>query len=151
MRCLVALLLGLLVIGPTGAAAQSAEETSLREELGRTFAALTNRDAGYFENHYVPEVSRVHLTGGVDSGWDAAKAEGVAEFFASGWIPSVDGYEIADLRIYGEIGVTAGVAQMTQTFPGGEPESFEFRFSYVWKLVDGQWKEIHHHVSRLPG
>lgn len=151
MKGLVMLLVGLSLVGPPRAAAQTAEESALREEVGRVFAALTNRDAAYFEDHYVPEVSRVHLTGGVDPGWDAVKAEGVAEFFASGWIPSVDGYEIVDLRIYGEFGLTAGVAQMTQTFPGGTPESFEFRFSYVWRLVDGRWKEIHHHVSRLPG
>lgn len=131
-------------------AAQTADERSVLVELERVIQALGEGDADYFEDHYVAEVSRIHLTGSVDVGWDAAKAEGVRGFMGRGWRLRTTSYEVADVRVYGDVAVTAGVANAVQTMPGASvAEELTYRFSYVWLRRDGRWVELHHHVSRL--
>lgn len=143
----IALVIALLLAGPSAARGQGVGEESLREELERVFQALAEGDAAYFQDHYVSDVSRIHLTGGVDPGWHEQKAAGVERFMDRGWRVRTQSYEIADLRIYGNVGITAGVATVLQTMPGQEPQELRLRFSYVWINEDGRWKELHHHVS----
>jgi ketosteroid isomerase-like protein len=37
-----------------------------------------------------------------------------------------------------------------QTGPEGNRQPVEARFSYMWRLIDGEWKIVHHHSSALP-
>ena len=145
----IALLLLVLLFSMTGTAlAQAPDEQSLRAELDHVFRALGEGDVAYFDDHYVSDVSRIHLTGGVDLGWDREKAAGVKRLMERGWRVNTTSYEVSDLRIYGDVAVTAGVATAVQTMPGAEaPEELSYRFSYVWIKQDGRWRELHHHVS----
>ena len=137
-----------LTIASSGRPQRSMDEAALREELKRVFDALAGGDIGFFNKHYVPEVSRFHL-GGVplDVGWDSEKAAGVSDYFSRGWRIHTDSYDVADLRIYGDFAVTAGTAIATETSVEGRSEQRDFRFTYVWMKQEGRWKEIHHHVS----
>ena len=149
MKRLVLLLL-VVFLSVTGTArSQALDEQSLREELDRVFRALGEGDAAYFEDHYVSDVSRIHLSGGVDLGWSEERAAGIKRSMERGWRFRTESYEVPDLRIYGNVAITAGVATAVQTRPGAEePEELNFRFSYVWIKQDGRWRELHHHVSR---
>ena len=137
-----------LTMASFGVPKQSSEERALRAELQRVFDALAQGDVDFFNDHYVPEVTRFHL-GGVplDVGWDAAKARGVQASFERGWRVHTDSYDVTDLRIYDDFAVTAGTAIARQTTEDGDTVQSDFRFSYFWNKQNGRWKELHHHVS----
>lgn len=141
----LALSLGLALSG----LAQSNDEETLRAEVGRIWEALETGDSDYFRDHYVSEVSRFHLQGRLDIGWDEEKADGTREFFESGWRIKTDHYELDDVRIYGDIAITAGTAEGAQVHGEGGEDRIRWRFTYVWAKRDGRWVELHHHVSAL--
>lgn len=147
----VVLAIGLTVIvgiSSPPVSVQSADQASLREQLDLAFKALSQGDIAFFDAHYVPEVSRFHLGGGpLDVGWNAEKAAAVNRSFARGWRVHTSSYNLADLRIYGDVAITAGTAIATHTTTTGETKSSNFRFTYVWTREGGKWKELHHHVS----
>ena len=149
MKRSVIILVGFTLLAQLPAVGQSSDEESLRIEFSRVWEALANGDADYFRDHYVSDVSRIHLEGEVDLGWSSEKADGLASFFETEWRIETEQYEIADLRIYDDIAIIAGTASGTQIFTDGEKEDLSWRFSYVWIKTEGRWLELHHHVSYL--
>ncbi len=138
----------LITIAPYRMASEQSEEDMIRTELDMVFAALADGTIDFFNDHYVPEVTRFHM-GGVplDVGWDAAKASATGRLFDDGWRIATKSYDLTDLRIYGDFAVTAGVAIASESTVNGEAVNSDFRFTYVWIKQDGRWKELHHHVS----
>jgi len=51
-----------------------------------------------------------------------------------------------NIRIFDELAINSGVYAFT--FADGS--SVEARFSYVYQLINGSWKIIEHHSSRMP-
>jgi ketosteroid isomerase-like protein len=142
--CFLTLAINNIVL--SGLSGQS-EEDALRAELGRVFEALSTGDIEFFDEHYVAEVTRFHMRGQLDIGWDAEKSAGMKASFAEGWRYHTESYEVADLRIYGNFAITAGTGITTRTTRDGRTVGSNFRFTYVWTKQGGRWKELHHHIS----
>lgn len=150
MRRILSLLLA-FTCGPwLPAIAQPSDEEALRAELDHVWKALASGDADYFRTHYVSEVSRFHLEGTLDIGWDEDKADALQTFFDRGWRIKTRRYEVDDLRVYGDIAIVAGTGEGTELSADGSAEEVRWRFTYVWIKKDDRWLELHHHVSAPP-
>ncbi len=146
-RGLLVVLLALLLAHPV--LGQTADEESLRAELAAVFNALADGNFDYFTTHYVDDATRIHMTGGVDIGWDETKATFLEQGMESGWRFKASGLDVSDIRIFDDVAITAGTGSAVQSMPGVEDETLQFRFTYVWVKRGGRWLEAHHHVSAL--
>ncbi|MCE2927789.1 MAG: SgcJ/EcaC family oxidoreductase [Rickettsiales bacterium] len=55
-----------------------------------------------------------------------------------------------DVRVFGDVAMNTGLYKFYFE-QDGEPLELPARFTFVYKLKDGQWKIISHHSSRVPG
>jgi uncharacterized protein (TIGR02246 family) len=55
-----------------------------------------------------------------------------------------------DVRVFGDVAMNTGL-YVFHYEQDGEPLELPARFTFVYKLKDGQWKIISHHSSRVPG
>ena len=129
--------------------AQSTDEVEIRKELDKVWKSLENGDVDFLRKHYIPEVTRFHMTGNLDIGWDEEKAKSTEDFFASGWKIVTEKYKVSDIRVFGDMAITAGTGNGIQSLGDGTSEEMSWRFTYVWVKQDGRWLEAHHHVSPI--
>jgi len=125
------------------------DEEALRAETRKLILSLNAGDVGWISSHYVPEVTRFHQRGRLDVGWTDAKCREMRRILDDGTSFEFSELEIVDVRIYGDVGITAGHLYSQVTIPGLEPVGGPSRFTYVWVKIGGRWKEAHHHVSDL--
>jgi ketosteroid isomerase-like protein len=123
------------------------EQQALRTEVDSVVRALNEADVDWISAHYLPEATRFHQRGRLDIGWTDTKADEMRQRLNAGMSFDVTDVEVADVRIYGNTGITAGHFDSELTLPGGQKVKGLARFTYVWVRSNGDWKEVHHHVS----
>ena len=121
----------------------------LEREVEKVIASLIGGDVDWLSQHYAPEVTRFHQRGKLDVGWNEDKATELQNALNAGVKFSFSEVELVDVRIYGDMGITAGHFQSELTLPDGTKTGGPARFTYVWTRTDAGWKEVHHHVSDL--
>ena len=125
-------------------------DAAVREASDRFYDALermANGDAGPMMDIWSHEddVTTMHPIGGREVGWDAVREpwENIAAMSEDGKVTRTDQL----VRVFGELAYELTTEEASMTM-GGERVSFERRATNVYRLEDGEWKIVHHHVDQ---
>ncbi len=80
--------------------------------------------------------------------------EGILQYFeeANASFPGLKA-EIQDgmvTQVFDETAINSGIYKITNIVEGAEKWSIFGRFTFVYRSIDGQWKIVAHHSSRMP-
>jgi ketosteroid isomerase-like protein len=141
-----------LVVAPVLALAQAAhaqDAASLRTAIESHYAAIHAGDLETAISHHLPDFSifpdngRILLEPGF---FEAAERQGAT----IEWPTFNLSMSHFSAQIYDDVGVAMFYLSGTKSV-GGEVTAGTWRVSAVWRWQDGEWKEAHHHESRLIG
>lgn len=130
-----------LALVPRVAAGQDAE--NLRAAIEGHYTAIHAADVEATSSHHLPEITIFPGDGHalMEVGWEETTARmGTAPSWPDGQVTM----KHFSSQIYGEVGIAMFYLDGTH---GGEPGTW--RVSAVWVWRGGEWKEAHHHESRL--
>jgi uncharacterized protein (TIGR02246 family) len=152
-RILAPLLVFLLCFGTLSAAQVLAGAGALEaeEEVARATAAwvdaYNSRDAARIVALYAPDA----LFWGTRATAIASTPERIAAYFQESVRNRNLRVTINDrrIRVYGQVGVSAGVYTVTD-LKDGQEVSTPGRFTFVFEKRAGRWVIVHHHSSRMP-
>lgn len=107
---------------------------------------MTNGEAGPLSDiwSHRDDVTTMHPIGGREVGWDEVREswESVAEISEDGEVERADQL----VRVIGESAYEL-VTEKASLVLAGKPVTSEFRATNIYRLEDGEWKIIHHHVD----
>jgi ketosteroid isomerase-like protein len=141
-----------LVVAPVLALAQTAhaqDAASLRTAIESHYAAIHAGDFETAVSHHLPDFSifahngRILLEPGF---FEAAERQGAT----IEWPTFNLSMSHFNAQIYDDVGVAMFYLSGTRSIRG-EVTAGTWRVSAVWRWQDGEWKEAHHHESRLIG
>ncbi len=107
------------------------------------FDATIAKDRAALERLMAEDLTYVHTSAKLES-----RAENIAAVLATGAYKS---FELSDVvvRVEGPTGVITGLADITFARPDGD-SMLPIRFTDVWALRDGAWREIAWQSTRRP-
>lgn len=124
-------------------------EDDVRAASDRFYDALEQMANGDAESmaeiwSHQGDVTTMHPIGGREVGWDAVQDswESVAEFSEDGEVERTDQL----VRVGGELAYELVIEQASASL-AGQPVSGELRATNNYRLEDGDWKIVHHHVD----
>lgn len=94
------------------------------------------------------EITDMGPFGGRLTGWKAVGEEFKKE--AAMKIGGHVGYKDLVLQIAGDMGYTVCVEHGENMSTDGKPVSVSHRATNIFRLIDGQWKMVHHHTDLAP-
>ena len=115
--------------------------------LSQFYRALNNRDLALMAANWLPSEEAVmdNPVGGIMRGWDAIRAVYERVFAGSGafW------FEFYDYSIHRTADTFLAVGRERGEYrtPTGDVLPMAIRTSRFFRLVDGQWRQQHHHGS----
>ena len=138
---LVLLITAALLLLPQFALAQDAE--SLRTKIEEHYTAIHAGDSATVLSHHLPEFSIFPETGRalLESGFSETAARMGTELQ---WPDAQVTMKHFSAQLYGNVGIA-----MFYLDGSVGPTSGTWRVTAVWVWRDGEWKEAHHHESRL--
>lgn len=135
------LFLATLVLVPTVAVAQDAE--SLKARIQEHYAAIHAGNADVVISHHLPEMSIFTMNGELlmEPGWQETATRMGAEI---PWPNANLTMRHFSAQVYDDVGVAIFYLHGSYGDTVGT-----WRVTAVWVWRDGEWKEAHHHESRL--
>lgn len=107
---------------------------------------MTNGDAGPMLDiwSHQDDVTAMNPNGGREVGWDEVRGswESAAAISEDGEVERADQL----IRVVGESAYELVTEKVSQVL-AGQPVSAEFRATNIYRLEDGAWKIMHHHVD----
>lgn len=114
------------------------------------FAALNAGEAETWVQHYMPEFSAFGPYGGLLSRTHSVEEQGedIQAQFDEGLKTNLQLRHL-EVKVYDNTAVVTNYLVGTRTLPGGITEQVSARRSSVWIKQEGQWKQVHRHMSPL--
>jgi len=130
-----------LLLLPQFALAQDAE--SLRTRIEEHYTAIHAADSAAVVSHHLPEFSIFPMTGHtlLESGFSETAARMGADI---SWLDTQVTMKHFSAQLYGNVGIAVFYLDGSYGVSSGT-----WRVTAVWVWQDGEWKEAHHHESRL--
>ncbi|WP_254271562.1 YybH family protein [Haloarcula marina] len=128
---------------------ETSAEVAVREASDRFYDALeqmANGDPEPMSSVWAHDdnVTTMHPIGGREIGWEEVRGpwSAVAEMSSDGEVTRADQF----IRVFEDTAYEIATEKVSMTF-AGEPVSLEVRATNVYRLVDDEWKIIHHHTD----
>ncbi len=143
-------LLGILLLGtPLSCDATSSDERAIRTIYDGYSAAVTSKDINTIMSFYVPDESLVVFDAFPPRQYVGAVAyrRDYEEFFAA--FPGPVKSAITDVRITtaGTLAFAHGIDRWVVAGKDGQPLELVFRFTDVFRKINGKWLIVHEHLS----
>jgi ketosteroid isomerase-like protein len=127
----------------TGKAEAGNAEEQIKALQAELIQAILKGDTSFYQKYFVDDVVIVHGNGGVNT-----KAQEI-EALKSGSL-KYDSYTVRDLKIrmYGSTAVVDTESSEKGVFDS-KPFDTDFRVTYVWVKLKGDWKLVARHITRI--
>jgi uncharacterized protein (TIGR02246 family) len=143
--CLLAVPLASAQGEKTGKAEAGSAEEQIKALTAELVQAILKGDTSFYQKYYADDAVSIHGPGTVST-----KAQEIADLKAGSL--KYDSYEVREqrIRIYGSTAVVNTVAS-GKGLVGSKPFSAEFRTTYVWVKLKGDWKLVSRQVTKIGG
>ena len=134
--------LAAMMAGP----AVHAQEAEVRAAIEEQLSAFSSGDIQGFASFYDSNVRGFNIDGGpLALGFNTQMVETALQ---AGFAVTFTPRDI-DVKIVGTTAIAVGYLDGAITIPGGEPQEGTWRYSETRVKIDGVWKVVQYHFSRM--